>query len=61
MINNLLVLISPLLIASSQIIVGKQWPPPRWFIANSAPVGDSFVVADTIQVTADGDDVVAPS
>lgn len=50
-----------LLLGSSQIIVGKRWPPPRWFLSNSAPPGDSFVVADAIQVTADGDSVVAPS
>lgn len=49
----------PLLAASGQIIVGKRWPPPRWFIA-SAPSGFTNVIADGIDVVADGNQVIAP-
>lgn len=49
-----------LLIASSQVIVGKRWPPPRWFIG-VAPSGEQDVVADGIDVVADTEQVIAPA
>lgn len=47
------------LLASSQVIVGKQWPHPRWFINTGGVIPANGVVADTIAVVADGVQVVA--
>lgn len=42
------------------VIVGQRWPSPRWFIGTgSTPPPSNGVVADGIDVVADGVAVIA--
>lgn len=44
--------------AAATVIVGKRWPPPRWFLGTGSTPA-SGVVADGVDVVADGVQVVA--
>lgn len=52
----LLELLGPFLIGA--VIVGKRWPPPRWFIGSSSPPILNNIVSKGVQVTSKGTDVV---
>jgi hypothetical protein len=41
------------------VIVSQRWPHPRWFIGTGSAPPSSGVVADGIDVVADGDPVIA--
>jgi hypothetical protein len=48
------------LVASSQVIVGKRWPSPRWFLGSSSPPPtDTNVVSNGDQVVSNGVNVVS--
>ena len=60
MISQSIDVIVLIVFASTQIIVGKRWPPPRWFFSDNAPPGFDQVIANGDDVVADGDDVIVP-